>query len=261
MLILDVPRTAFSIFGVQIYWYGIIYACAVSVSWAFAYKLIKETKCGITNAQFDKIMFRVVVYCVVFARLGHVIFFEPQYYIECPSEILMFRNGGMSFHGGVVGIVFAIYTLIRKKICKISVLIDVLSFSASIGMFIGRFANFINQELYGVPTNSCCGVVFSTVDFVPRHPVQVYEALTEGLLSWIIMYVMYKRKISFGSTMYAVVFICVYSVSRFFIEFYKDVDTCILNLTTGQVLCIVYFIITCVFYIIYKNINQLHKIK
>ena len=258
MFVLDVSCTAFSVFGVDIYWYGIIYAFAVACSWSFAYKLTEHATQVITKTQFDKMMYKMIIYCIIFARLGHVLFFEPKYYIEHPSEIIMLRHGGLSFHGGVIGVVFALLTFAKNNNIKISILADILSFSGSIGIFIGRFANFINQELYGTATQAQYGVIFSTVDSIPRHPVQIYEALTEGLVNFIVMLLMKKCNVKIGTTMYAVVFISIYSISRFFTEFYKETDICMFELTTGQILSIIYFVITCVYCIILRifYINQ-----
>ena len=250
MFVLDFSRIAFSIFGFDIYWYGIIYAIAIAASWKFAHIVINQNSCIFHQKEFDKIMQKLIIFCVIFARIGHIMFFEPQYYLNNPIEILMIRHGGLSFHGGVIGVAIAIFTHKHQaRYCK--ELMDILGFSGSIGIFIGRFANFFNQELYGLPTSSKFGVVFANVDFLPRHPTQIYEAIFEGLLNFAFMLFLYKKRCKIGSLLYITSFLCIYSISRFIIEYFKDVEKVICNITMGQILSIAYLLIIAVFWVMY----------
>lgn len=195
-------------------------------------------------------MFNCIIACVIGARLGHILFFELEYYLRHPLEIVMLRNGGMSFHGAIAGLFIASYQFARKYNYSLKTIADILSFSGAIGIFLGRIANFINQELYGVPTSVNWAVIFNYVDPLPRHPTQLYEAFSEGLFSFWIMLILWliKGGKTVGTGIYALIFLSVYSVSRFFIEFFKNVEVItyfnIIKLTTGQVLSIVLLLAT-----------------
>ncbi len=244
MFLLDLSPIAFSIGTISIYWYGIIYALSIFCSWKFACYVIQKSECGISKQEFEQFMFLCVISCIIGARLGHIFFFELEYYISHPIEIIMLRNGGMSFHGGIIGLIIAVFIFAKKHKTNIHVIFDVLSFAGAIGIFLGRIANFINQELYGVPSGSKWAVIFSRVDQLPRHPTQLYESLTEGLLSFCIMFIVWKikGKQSIGSGLYTFLFLTIYSTSRYIIEFFKEVETItyfnMFSFTIGQILSI-----------------------
>jgi phosphatidylglycerol:prolipoprotein diacylglycerol transferase len=193
-------------------------------------------------------MFWAIVTIIVSARFGHILFFEPTYYLKHPFEVLMIRNGGLSFHGSVIGLGIYSYFFIRSKKVQWLLMADVLSIAGALGVGIGRIANFINQELYGKVTSSNYSVVFATVDKFQRHPTQIFESFFEGFLNfWTLFLILKFRGIrTFGSGVFVSVFCIIYSSSRFAIEFLKEVEAYnyfnVVQLTVGQVLSIIMFV-------------------
>lgn len=249
MFFLDFSPVAFSFGHISIYWYGIIYATSILLSWKFACYIIRKTPNAPSIPEFDVFMFAGIIACVVGARLGHILFFEFEYYLQHPLDIMMIRNGGLSFHGAVIGIISVVVWFSRKYKYNFKVMADILAFAGSIGIFCGRIANFINQELYGSPTGVKWAVIFSRVDSLPRHPTQIYESIFEGLFSFWIMLILWKLRgvRSIGTGVYAFIFLTIYSSSRYIIEFFKDVEVItyfnMFSITVGQILSIVFFLL------------------
>lgn len=244
MFYLDISPIAFSVGPISIYWYGIIYAASILICWKFAHYVISKTEQAPKKGEFESFMLSSIIWCIIGARIGHILFFEVEYYLRHPLEVFMLRNGGMSFHGAIIGLAIASHRFSRKYGYSLKIIADILSFSGAIGIFLGRIANFINQELYGLPTGVDWAVIFTYVDPLPRHPTQLYESLSEGFFSFWVMFVLWiiKRGKSIGTGIYTLIFLSFYSISRFFIEFFKDVEVItyfnLIKLTTGQVLSI-----------------------
>lgn len=244
LFFLDISPIAFTLGSISIYWYGLIYAASILVSWKFASYIISNTPQSPSKEEFEQFIFSCILACVIGARLGHILFFEFEYYLKHPIEIVMLRNGGMSFHGAVLALAIVGYIFSRRHTYNIKIIADILSFAGSIGIFLGRIANFINQELYGLPTGVNWAVIFSYVDPLPRHPTQLYESFFEGLVSFWLMLIVWaiRGSKSIGTGVYAFIFFSIYSISRFFIEFFKDVETIncfgIIKFTIGQILSI-----------------------
>ena len=131
---------------------------------------------------------------IIGGRLGYIIFYDLYYYLNNPIKILYVWQGGMSFHGGLIGVIFITYYFIKNKNIKLFEFTDLLAIITPIGLFLGRIANFINSELIGTPTNLPWSVVFVKIDNIPRHPSQIYEALLEGLLLFLIINLIFKYK-------------------------------------------------------------------
>lgn len=253
MLLLDISPVAFRIFGVEIYWYGIFYATALLASWATAtllLRILRKQNIDVpSKQQFDSFMFWAIIWTVIGSRIGHIIFFEPLYYTDNPKEIFLIRNGGLAFHGGFIALAIFTYNFCKKYKFSLKMITDILSFSAAIGIFIGRLANFFNQELYGKVSTADHAVIFNLIDTLPRHPTQIYESLSEGLLNFIIMIYIWglSRGRAVGSGIFTAVFCIVYAVSRFAIEFFKDVETYTyfnaITITVGQILSIFMLVI------------------
>lgn len=251
MVVLDIDPIAFSICGIPVYWYGILFALSLVVAWLMMNIIVKRTEelnySTMSVNQLDKFMFGAIITTVISGRLGHVLFFEPQYYLRNPLEIIMLRNGGMSFHGGLIGMAAYVWVYCKKNSISNLFLSDALCFSTSVALITGRLANFVNQELVGKVWAGEYGVIFKAIDDLPRYPTQLYEALTEGLLTFIIMSLVLRIKgwQSVGTGIYTSIFCITYSSFRFIIEFFKNVETyniVNLSLTTGQILCIFMFI-------------------
>ena len=158
MFIWSVSPVAFSIGSIPVYWYGIIYATALFASWAVATWVLRKLRNNNikvpTKEEFDNFMFWAIVSIVVGARLGHVLFYELEYFIKHPLEIIMIRNGGLSFHGSVIALVVYVFVYVKRHNIQWKVMADVLAIAGALGVGIGRFANFMNQELYGKISSS-----------------------------------------------------------------------------------------------------------
>ena len=263
MFSLNESTVAFSIGNFNVYWYGILFAISLLIGWYVSNNIIQRLNCigysKLTLKDFDSFLFFGLIIVIVFSRLGHVLFYDFQFYKNNPMEILMIRHGGLAFHGGLIGLIIYVYIYCKKKNILWLLLLDILSISASAGLITGRLANFFNQELVGKIWASEYGVIFPLVDTFPRYPTQLYEALTEGLLAFFIqiIYLNSNGWKSFGTGKYSVIFGIVYSTSRFIIEFYKDVEEIFIAntilLTVGQILCILMFMISLVLYWISNN--------
>ena len=250
----DIDPVAFSIGSLKIYWYGVLFALSIVIAWTFINIFVKKTSelgySTITLNQLDKFMLGAIVVTVISARIGHVLFFELDYYLHNPLEIVMLRNGGLSFHGGLIGMIIYTWIYCSKHSIPKLFLADTLCFATSGALITGRLANFVNQELVGKVWASEFGVVFKAVDDLPRYPTQLYEAMTEGLLTFMILSLTLKLKgwKSVGTGIYTSLFCIVYSSSRFIIEFFKDTDIACMSLTVGQILCLFMFCLGLIFH-------------
>ena len=157
----------------------------------------------------------------------------------------MIWKGGMSFHGGLVGVMIAAIIFSNKNNVNKYIFLDLISASAPIGIFLGRISNFINSELYGRETDIWWSVVFVKVDNISRHPSQIYEAMLEGLILFFIILLFVKKNYLHKPGLISSIFLILYSLFRFFLEFYRMPDDhlgfIILNLTTGQIISLVFF--------------------
>ena len=262
MFIWSVSPVAFSIGPLPVYWYGIIYATALFASWAVATWILRKLRNNEvevpTKEEFDSFMFWAIVVVIIGARLGHILFFDLEYYIKHPIEIFMLRNGGLAFHGSVIALVIYILVYVKRHQISWKIMADVLAIAGALGVGIGRFANFMNQELYGQVTSSEMSVIFSFVDNMPRYPTQIFEAFFEGLLNFWLLFIIFRLKgvKIIGTGAMAAIFCIVYSSARFVIEFFKDVEFYtyfnLISLTVGQILSIALFLFG-IFVLIYKE--------
>ena len=248
--ILDINPIAFSIGPINVYWYGLAYMAGMVLGLFYALKIVetKKENCNllITKKNIDEIFIWIVFGIIFGARFGYVIFYNFDFYLNNPLLILSFWEGGMSFHGGALGVIIAIISY--SKYHKIPVLEtgDVVCAVVPIGLFFGRIANFINGELWGKETNLSWGVIFPNAGSNPRHPSQLYEAGLEGLALFIILFALVlsnglkKRGLISGT------FLFFYSFSRILIENFREPDLHIgyifLNITMGMVLSLPFLI-------------------
>jgi len=234
----------------SITWYAVSYVLALFIGIHLIKGLSKKYSVfKMTLIDIDALFNYIICGVILGGRLGHVIFFDPVYYFSHPLEIFKIWNGGMSFHGGLIGVILCIHKFAStRKVSDFWKVMDLTSLVAPVGLFLGRVANFINQELYGNPTHSCFGFVFQMVDELPRHPTQLYEAFFEGIVSYIVLRVILKHSIKNSKYFYGLIsgyFCILYAISRFFIEFLKVPDTSSnlwlissLHISIGQVLCL-----------------------
>ena len=215
-------------FGIiAIRWYSLAYIFGILIGWWLGKKIILEKlkiiKLKFDIKEFDDLITYLIISILLGGRIGYVIFYNPKYYIVNPLEILMIWEGGMSFHGALLGIIFGTYYF--TKIRKISTLflLDIVACVAPIGIFFGRIANFINSELVGKITDVSWSVIFPKVDLMPRHPSQLYEAFLEGFVLILIMnIIIFKKDYRIGTCSYA--FLLCYGILRIFSEFFREPD-------------------------------------
>ncbi len=187
----------------------------------------------------------MIIGLILGGRLGYVFIYNFDYYSKNLTEILMIWNGGMSFHGGLVGVFLATVVFSRKHGIDPYIFLDLISLVAPIGIFFGRVANFINSELYGKETDVLWSVKFLAVDNIPRHPSQIYEAILEGVILFILLNYIFKKKIFIKPGIISAIFLILYSLFRFFAEFFRVPDIqigyIIFNFSMGQVVSAIFF--------------------
>ncbi len=235
---------AFQIFSLEIRWYSLSYIFGIILGWFYCKKfLIKDKK--IVNL-FDDLITYLIIGIIIGGRLGYVIFYNPIYYSKNLIEIFMIWNGGMSFHGGVLGTIIATYIFGKKNNINYYIFLDLIAMSAPIGIFLGRISNFINSELYGRQTDIFWAVIFKKIDNLSRHPSQIYEAFFEGIILFILLNFVFKKYFFKSPGIISSIFIIFYSLFRFLIEFTREPDAQLgfifLNFTLGQIICIIFFI-------------------
>ncbi len=233
----DISPVAFSVFGFAIYWYSFAYILGV----LFGYLLIKHLNKA-SDVYTTKSLEDLVSYCVfgivIGGRVGYVIFYDLTGVLSDPIRIFMIRNGGMSFHGGLLGMILAVYLVSYKHEINFLRAIDLISCVAPIGLFLGRIANFINAEMYGRITTVPWGIVFPGAGIFPRHPTQIYEAMGEGIFILILMLFLFSKLHKKPGALSGI-FLVSYGIIRSLIELLKEpVDGYIAFLTTGQGLCV-----------------------
>ena len=239
---------------IQIRWYAISYIAGILFSWSLILNIIKFKNLKIDNKVISELISNSMIGIIIGGRLGYVIFYNPDYYLNNLLEIFKLWNGGMSFHGGFIGVVFAVIYSSRISKTAILILADLIAIVAPIGIFFGRLANFINGELYGRVTNHSFGMIFPNAGNSPRHPSQLYEAFFEGFLLFIIMLLFIKfTNILNKKGLITALFLSCYGSFRFVIEFFREPDANIgllyFNFSMGQLLSLpmiivgLYFII------------------
>ena len=245
MFINNFDPVAFEFLTFEIRWYSLSYIAGIVLAWIYIKKFIlKETE---YSKYIDDLISYVIIGVIIGGRLGYVIFYNFEYYINNPLEILMIWTGGMSFHGGVLGVIISTYLFCKKNKLSTFYFLDLISLSAPIGIFLGRIANFINSELYGTRTDFFLAVIFEKVDTVSRHPSQIYEAFFEGIILFILLNFIYKKYINHKPGVLSALFLIFYSVFRFIIEFTREPDAHIglvfMELSQGQVMSILFFVV------------------
>jgi len=252
MFINNFDPIAFQVFSVEIRWYSLAYIVGLLLGWIYCknFLIIDKDK----KNQFDDYISYIIIGIVIGGRLGYVFFYNPSYYLENLNEILMIWNGGMSFHGALLGIVFATILFCKKNKVNIFYYLDLVALSAPIGIFLGRIANFINSELYGRASDIIWSVKFIQIDNLNRHPSQIYEAIFEGIFLFILLN-LFHFKITKKNGLASSLFLILYSLFRFFIEFTREPDTHIglilFNMSMGQIISVIFFIIGMILF--YKN--------
>ena len=160
---------------------------------------------------------------IVGGRLGYVIFYNPKFFLNQPIEIFKLWEGGMSFHGGLLGVILSTYIFSKVKELNYKIYFDIICCTAPIGIFLGRIANFINSELYGIPTNKPWGIIFPKIDNLSRHPSQLYEAFLEGIVLFILINFLFLKK-NFNYGLISFIFLIFYGIFRIISELFREPD-------------------------------------
>ena len=212
---------------IAIRWYSLAYIFGILIGWWYGKKIIitilKQTKFKFDLREFDDLISYLVVSIIIGGRLGYVLFYNLEFYILNPLNVIKIWEGGMSFHGALLGIVAGTYLFSVKRGISIFFLLDVIACVAPIGIFFGRIANFINGELIGKVTSVSWGVIFPAVDMSVRHASQLYEAALEGIVLFLILNTLiFRQKYKIGTCSY--LFLIFYGVFRIFSEFFREPD-------------------------------------
>ena len=233
---------AFSLGPLVVRWYGLAYVLGFVCAAAIIYFVAKRWKLGMSEDNLLTLMVCAIVGVVLAARIGYVLFYGDGDYLSHPLEILAFNQGGMSFHGGLVGLLIGGAVAARMTRIPFLTLADLGSIAAPIGLFFGRCANFVNGELWGAPTDGPLGVVFGgAAGMMPRHPSQLYEAVLEGLVIFCVLFALSRKRPPRPQGTFLGAFLVLYGIFRFLIEFVREPDVQLGYLwggwlTMGQVL-------------------------
>jgi len=240
-----------SIGSFSIYWYSTMYLVAFGVVYLLCRKEINNSKfTKLTLSEFEDLLSWCFIALILGARFGYVLFYNFEYYLENPLEILLpfsIQNGvwkftgiaGMSYHGGLIGVLIAMWMYGRKKGLHLYTIADFMTPTIPLGYFFGRIGNFINGELYGRVTEASIGMYFpNSGNYELRHPSQLYEAFFEGIILFFLIKHLKNRSQGFNSGLY----VFGYAFFRFFIEYFREPDVhlgfILFNLSMGQLLCL-----------------------
>ena len=257
MFINNFDPVAFQIISFEIRWYSLAYIAGIIIGWMLCKKIfIRKSD---INEKFDDYITYLVIGIIIGGRLGYIIFYNFNYYINNFFDIFKVWEGGMSFHGGLIGIIVASILFSKKHNQDSFLYMDLVSLVAPIGIFFGRLANFINSELYGTPTDIPWAVTFIHVDNLSRHPSQLYEAILEGIILFIILMYFKNKDYLKKPGLISGLFLIFYSMFRFFIEFVRVPDEqlgyLIFELSMGQIISLISFVIGIILFYL-KNENK-----
>jgi phosphatidylglycerol:prolipoprotein diacylglycerol transferase len=204
-------------------WYSLAYIFGILFGWWLGKRIILKKFDKLDVEEFDNLVTYLIISIIIGGRIGYVLFYNFGYYLSNPFDIIKIWEGGMSFHGALIGVIFGTYLFSLKTNLNLFLLLDIIACVSPIGIFFGRIANFINGELAGKATKVFWGVVFPKIDNITRHPSQLYEAFLEGLILFIIMnFILFKKNYQIGTCSY--MFLIYYGGFRIFSEFFREPD-------------------------------------
>ncbi len=224
-------------------WYSMAYLIGIVVGWFLLNRNVRKNNLGLSKAQVEDFIFYLTLGIVIGGRLGYAVFYGGSDMWLKPWRILEIWKGGMSFHGGVAGVIVATYLFAKKIKYGFLQLTDLVVLYAPIGMFLGRLANFVNDELWGRVTDVPWAVKFPNGGYLPRHPSQLYEACLEGLLMFVILNWLWRYpKIRNSSGVVSALFVVLYGIFRILIECFREPDAQLGfffgSITMGQMLSV-----------------------
>ena len=245
LLFPNLDPVAIQIGPLAIRWYALAYIAGIILSWRLMRRLVAQSPAIATTTQVDDFVSWATLGVVLGGRLGYCLFYQPSVYLADPLAILRVWTGGMSFHGGMLGVAIAVLLFCRHNRIPILGFADRLAICAPIGLGLGRVANFINGELWGRPASPSLpwAMIFPRADAVPRHPSQIYQALMEGLILFLIMFFLSRSEAirrDFG--LLTGIFLMGYGVARIIGEMFREPDEFLgflwFGATMGQLLSI-----------------------
>ncbi len=245
-------------------WYSLAYIFGILGAWGLARKMSKYSGSTFTVLKIDDFLIWATIGIVLGGRLGYCLFYNLRYFLEFPAQILMIWQGGMSFHGGLLGVLVATILFAHNRQISLLTMGDILTPVAPVGLFLGRLANFANGELYGRVTHSVpWAMIFPNGGPEPRHPSQLYEAGVEGLLCFIVLNALWwgaprirnRRGVITGC------FFLIYGIGRFFLEYTREPDVHLgfvfREFSMGQLLCLP-MILLGLFFIVFSKKNVIY---
>ncbi len=212
---------------ISIRWYSLSYIFGIILGWWLGKRIIRHilnnNNFRFDVKEFDDLISYIIISLIIGGRLGYIVFYNLEYYVSHPFDILKVWEGGMSFHGAMIGIIIGTYLFAKKRNVRTFFLLDIIACVSPIGIFFGRIANFINGELVGKATDVSWAVIFPSIDMLARHPSQIYEAVLEGLLLFLILNILiFNRRYKIGSSSY--LFLIFYGTFRIICEFFREPD-------------------------------------
>ncbi|WEX86099.1 prolipoprotein diacylglyceryl transferase [Sinorhizobium garamanticum] len=236
----EIDPVIFTIGPLAVHWYGLAYVAGILIGWLYARRIVQNTALwrnetpAFNLTQLDDFLLWVAAGIVLGGRIGYILFYDLGSVLQNPIRAVEIWNGGMSFHGGLLGTTFAMIVFARRNAIAVWSLFDVVATVVPIGLFFGRIANFINGELWGRLSSAPWAIVFPTGGPFSRHPSQLYEAALEGILLLLVLaYFVYRRKALRIPGLVTGIFVCGYSASRIFVEFFREPDAQIGYLAGG----------------------------
>jgi len=239
----NIDPVALSLGPFEIRWYALAYLAGFLLGWKYCLQFVNGQDVRPHKDDIDDFLTWAIVGVILGGRFGYVLFYNFDYYAANPLDALKVWQGGMAFHGGVLGVMVAMVAFAKRREISLLRLADVVCAAAPIGIFFGRISNFINGELYGRVTDSAFGMVFPRGGALPRHPSQLYEAVLEGLVLFVILFALIRNEaVRNKGGVVAGAFLLGYGMFRAFVEFYREPDTQIGLyfdvLSQGQLLCV-----------------------
>jgi len=238
MFINNFDPVAIQIFSIEIRWYSLAYIVGIMLGWFLSKKIfISDPQ---LKEKFDDYISYLILGIIIGGRLGYVVFYNFSFYSNNLIDIFKIWEGGMSFHGGLIGVIAISILFAKKNNQNPFAYLDIVALVAPIGIFFGRVANFINSELYGTVTNVPWAVKFINIDNLNRHPSQLYEAILEGLILFLILLYFRNKNYTKNPGFISGVFLIFYSIFRFISEFFRVPDDQLgylfFELTMGQII-------------------------